>query len=389
MLVFGFVSTAAEKDVCMKVLFGCIFLCWHLVSQGASVWDRTIVHPLSNGWHLANGRCSFGTTNCAGSGYHLGVDIMASASSPVQSMCDGTVKFNNTSYSTIWNSLVIVEHNCGGAYQKLYGYYGHISSSINAGTTVLAGDVLGSLKDDGGNSHLHMGLSYSYTTSNWGYQTFLSNDWLDYQWVLYRSNIKPTLETPNYVSTEASTAKVNVNFSWKPVGGASTYRYVISQDPNPLRNFDEKTKTCTEVRNGGKNCWTNANALSTTNISMALSPNVTYYWVVRSNNSDWSEIGVYKFDPQQGSAATPISDAIKYENLMNCTERLLPSYFPKGGESTQRWTEPDGSFSYVRLYANHLGQGVWNGIWLFYNGQQWVHIMDVNTLKTNYCPNAW
>ena len=73
-----------------------------------------IVHPFPNGRMLAGDRCHYGTTNCAGNGYHLGVDLMGRAGSTVVSMCPGIVMHNNTRESSLWNSKVIIKHDCNG-----------------------------------------------------------------------------------------------------------------------------------------------------------------------------------------------------------------------------------------------------------------------------------
>jgi hypothetical protein len=135
-----------------KVLFTLIFVIFNISFANAEV-----THPFSNGNTLPNGRCSFGTTNCAGGGkHHLGVDLMGKKDSKVVSMCPGTVKHNNTQTRDIWNSKVIIKHDCNG--KTVYGIYGHILSYLSPEDSILLGETVGTLKDDGNNSHLHMGL---------------------------------------------------------------------------------------------------------------------------------------------------------------------------------------------------------------------------------------
>lgn len=318
------------KFICTSV----VLVLFTSTSLANSVWDKTIIHPLEGGRLLAGDRCHFGTTNCAGSGTHLGVDLMASGGTAVLAMCDGTVKHNNTADATIWNSKVIVEHNCGGPFQKIYGYYGHVSSDFAVDTTILSGTEIGTLKDDGENSHLHMGVGYFYQESNWGYGSSSTN-WLDFQGIVTRPTAKPVLRAPiNGVATS-----VNVVFSWDAVADASGYRIVISQDPNPLRNFDNLTRACNGIPNGGSACWTNTDAITSTSFANSRTADKTYYWVVRANNSDWSDIGTF--------STGAISTATKAEGILNCIENIVSDYFSPH-QTTQEWRQPDGSIAYGR-----------------------------------------
>lgn len=149
-----------------------------------SVAYAEVTHPFPNGRTLPGDRCHFGTTNCARSGYHLGVDLMGRAGSIVVSMCPGEVVHNNTQTSNISNSKVIIKHNCNG--KAVYGIYGHIYSTLNPTASINAGEPVGTLKDDGNNSHLHMGVSRIYRATNWGYGTKndVDNNFLDFREVL-------------------------------------------------------------------------------------------------------------------------------------------------------------------------------------------------------------
>lgn len=440
--------------------------------HASSVWDKTITHPLSGGRLLAGDRCHFATTNCAGTGTHLGVDVMAAGGTQVVAMCPGTVKHNNTATASIWNSKVIVEHNCGAQFQKIYGYYGHVASDLAVDAFIESGAAIGTLKDDGANSHLHMGVNYFYQVSEWGYGSSTTN-WLDFQSIVYRPIAKPTLNNPSVAA--------DVLFTWSAVPSATSYRIVISQDPNPLRNFDNLTRACNGTQNGGSACWTNDTAISTTNVSKALTTDKTYYWVVRANNSDWSDIGVFStgsaavsdtswssgayaadayitktlsmpgtsrlsvtvtgiteagfdflyvrdsnnnlvttlsgvlnetFEVSGSSihltftsdgwinesgitvsikpAGTTVSEATKAEGILNCIEKLLPTYFSNG--MTQPWRQSDQSIAYVRQYSRLTGdyqQAVWRGFWFYDIGEGWRQANPVDDLKRNFCPNAW
>lgn len=99
---------------------------------------------------------------------HLGVDLAAPAGAWVRSICDGTVIYNNTSYADIVSSLLVIEHDCPQPLGLVYGYYGHVLSERIEGESVMAGDVIGAIKDWAGNSHLHLGLNTQFVEENWG-----------------------------------------------------------------------------------------------------------------------------------------------------------------------------------------------------------------------------
>lgn len=152
-----------------KLNFLLILISYCLIMSNS--YAGSVVHPLPGG--QVNPNCQIGTT-CAGDApnRHLGVDLGIRSGSNVVSMCDGTVRHNNTQFADIWNSKVILEHNCNG--RVLFGIYGHISSSLAVGATVTAGTIIGQVKDWGGNSHLHMGISIYYRDAYWGYTSSTS-----------------------------------------------------------------------------------------------------------------------------------------------------------------------------------------------------------------------
>lgn len=364
-----------------------------------TVWYKTITHPLSNGKLYT--RCSFGSTTCAGEGSHLGVDLMAEANSEVLAMCDGVVTFNNTANLNVfldknqtwevknnvtWHARLVIKHNCGGPFQTIYGYYGHIQSDLKEDAIVYSGEPVGRVIDwriaAGNNSHLHMGVGYFDVTgyANYGYGNSTAN-WIDFQEIVTRPAAKPVLRAP----VGGASAGTNINFSWDSVTGASNYRIVISQDPNPLRNFDNRTRTCNGTPNGGSACWTNPIAINSTSFSNSFTADRTYYWVVRANNSDWSEIGTFNTNTTTTSAAT------KAEGILNCIENILPGYFPPS-KKTQQWRQSDGSIAYLRSYSGWWGQyhqAVWNNGWYYNIGSSWEYFVSIDMMKISYCPSAW
>lgn len=115
---------------------------------------------------------------------HTGIDVMASVGTAVKAMCDGVVAGNYTGKEVV-NAFLIVRHNCGG--QQIYGYYGHIASSLGNGAAVQAGENLGTVRTYGSNNHhLHFGINSNLLSRGWGRsprgttrQAMLSAGWLD------------------------------------------------------------------------------------------------------------------------------------------------------------------------------------------------------------------
>ena len=99
---------------------------------------------------------------------HLGVDFAAAAGTTAYSVCDGVVMSNNTDYADIVSAVVIVEHECDQPLGKVYGYYGHVHSTLLQNEAVTAGGVIGTVRDWTWNSHLHFGMSTQWLGENWG-----------------------------------------------------------------------------------------------------------------------------------------------------------------------------------------------------------------------------
>ena len=124
--------------------------------------------------------------------YHTGIDIMSPLNTTVYAMCKGTVAQNftkntwGTGYLNYWNSFLIIKHDCNG--DIIYGYYGHVSSTLTVNSPVSANQPIGTIKmaksendttsingiDNPGNTHLHFGLNRSYLSTGWGYASSLS-----------------------------------------------------------------------------------------------------------------------------------------------------------------------------------------------------------------------
>lgn len=107
-------------------------------------------------------------------GLHLGIDVLnkegqVPPGTNVFSVCSGDV-IENTTHRDVWNSFLIIKHNCGG--DIIYGYYGHLASDLAKNTKVQRGEIIGSLKDWPGNTHLHFSVSVAddWIRNGWGYE---------------------------------------------------------------------------------------------------------------------------------------------------------------------------------------------------------------------------
>lgn len=101
--------------------------------------------------------------------YHTGRDFGASVGTAVKAIGPGKVKAN-LDFGTGYARAVFVQHTAADGTNFLV-LYGHINSSIAAGTVVNAGDQVGTVAQIAYPPyHLHLGLipGTSYPSSNWG-----------------------------------------------------------------------------------------------------------------------------------------------------------------------------------------------------------------------------
>lgn len=86
---------------------------------------------------------------------HLGVDLPSPAGTSVVSPIDGEVVFNRTQGTAASSAFLIIRDTNTGAEHVL----GHIASSLSLETIVRRGEVIGTIKDWGANSHVHWGIN--------------------------------------------------------------------------------------------------------------------------------------------------------------------------------------------------------------------------------------
>jgi Peptidase family M23 len=138
----------------------------------------TSLNPAVSDCHLG-GACYFRKSNP--SVKHTGVDYFINAGSNVSAICDGVVQLSQTNSNDSWNSFLIIRHNNCGGYESIYAYYGHLDSQVSNGQSVKKGQTVGTIQNNGGNSHLHLGLATVYFSGDWGYQygNLSANGWID------------------------------------------------------------------------------------------------------------------------------------------------------------------------------------------------------------------
>ncbi len=236
---------------------------------------------------------------------HEGVDYKASLGDSVHSICDGTVKLNNTDelygathydtqYGKYWNSFLIIKHNCNG--DTVYGSYGHLKSSLSVGATVKAGDIIGSIRESYGkgdvrtvnNDHLHFGLSRKDPgTRGWGYSdgnlscdAVKTNGWLDPEtYLAFQQNATPTtknnpkLMSPIDNTQNMSTNGVNLNWDLNNTATVSDVKLTLREAAGYNGTAGNYVGTC-NTKSIGKVTSYSSNSCG------ALKPNQWYKWFV-------------------------------------------------------------------------------------------------------------
>ncbi len=102
---------------------------------------------------------------------HNGIDISVPVDKPVFSICAGEVVYDNTS-AGYWDSFLVLKYNCNG--KILYGYYGHVYSSVKNPKDIKAGDKIAIIRHDTSGKigdHLHLSISTGkdWDHYGWGY----------------------------------------------------------------------------------------------------------------------------------------------------------------------------------------------------------------------------
>ncbi len=134
---------------------------------------QTLSQPLDNlpsasqmkgtvlGQCVYGGYCNGTSTKTA----YNGITYMTDVGSPVYAVCDGTVKKAQRA-----DRFMVIDHsNCGG-FASLFAYYGNIDLGIfKTGSTVKAGDQIGTVAKSKNGGALHLSFNKSYVTSSLAY----------------------------------------------------------------------------------------------------------------------------------------------------------------------------------------------------------------------------
>lgn len=101
----------------------------------------------------------FGTDK--GNLYHGGQDRDNLAGTAVRAVANGEVYWYDPYYSSYPGRIVIVEHDLTGG-GTIFSMYAHLGSvSVSAGQSVQKGDLIGTLLDQGSNTHIHWEMRYN------------------------------------------------------------------------------------------------------------------------------------------------------------------------------------------------------------------------------------
>ena len=168
-----------------------------------------------------------------GCNIHNGIDILAPSGTPVYSMCDGDVFYDNTG-ADYWNSFLIIKHNCNG--KTIYGYYGHVSRTVSS-NSVDAGQKIATIRHDSSyTDHLHLGVNTQWVSSGWGYDcscdTAKAEGWKDpLTYLKFGGSVLSDLFGISYNSTTEKNEARMID----PVTGSSSLlkSFVFSSGWNP------------------------------------------------------------------------------------------------------------------------------------------------------------
>lgn len=137
---------------------------------------RDLTSPLPSRYLNKHSPLMFGEYNNRVRAWHLGLDLMAPAGTPVYAVCPGTIveKRYDPNY---WNSRIMVVHpasHCNLA-RDIIVIYGHVKTHLRVGAKLSHGETIGVIQQAWrpSNSHIHLGVrpavaglvthSYGYT----------------------------------------------------------------------------------------------------------------------------------------------------------------------------------------------------------------------------------
>jgi hypothetical protein len=88
--------------------------------------------------------------------WHAGEDWFVAANTPVKAVADGIVVFADPTYSYP-GRVIIIKHALpdSSTVYSMYGHLGMINGSVFVGANVVKGATIGTVLDQGNNTHLH------------------------------------------------------------------------------------------------------------------------------------------------------------------------------------------------------------------------------------------
>lgn len=119
-------------------------------TTGAIRWPFPYSVPITDGY----GDRPSGTS---GTNHHNGVDFVPGGGTPIYAIADGVVSVHSDDYSGYGNHIIISHDVNGMVFDSLYAHMLTMSSPLNAGDQIKAGDFIGLVGDTGNSygSHLH------------------------------------------------------------------------------------------------------------------------------------------------------------------------------------------------------------------------------------------
>lgn len=143
------------------------------------------------------------------SGYHLAQDMERPAYTNVYAIWDGDVVYRGSAGP---GTVLIVQHPSDQG--DFYAYYAHVYAGVGKGDRVSAGQAIGTMYDQGGNSHLHFAVN----------PTRIVIDHFGYTWNL--GDLKGFVDPVNWIRTR----RPGNCESWEPCPGAGAGQRCIRAD---------------------------------------------------------------------------------------------------------------------------------------------------------------
>jgi len=171
--------------------------------------------------------------------FHAGVDLGSSLGTGVFAIANGQVYYYDSAYSNYPGKVLVLMHLLPNG-STVYSFYGHLGSvDVAAGQNVSKGTRLGTMLDQGTNTHLHWEVRYNGNMGNiyvnpacnvsWapgpGYTYPEKPDFYGYTNPLNFINSKTTVPTP--VSPKGTITDTTPSFSWSKIDSATQYQYSL------------------------------------------------------------------------------------------------------------------------------------------------------------------